>query len=125
MADVDYDTFGFGDDSAKTIADYTNFRNILFQYSQQFNNAVINYKFNRNKGYWTQAVKDYMLIYYQLNEEKRLKHLSQSRRDYMEYFYKNTAKINIKVLIKLNLLVLEIMNKYGVYDISKQQEMYR
>jgi len=122
---IDSDDFGFGDNKGKTIADYTNFRNILFQYSQQFNAAVVNFKFNNNKSYYEQAVKDYMFMYYQLNETKRLKHITKPQREYMAYFYNHTNLINLKVLMKLNMLILEIMNKYGVYDISKKNEMYR
>jgi hypothetical protein len=122
----DYDFFANLNQSGdQTIADYTNFRNILFQYSQQFNNSVVNYKFLQQKPFLVQAVKDYMNMFYQLNEKKRLKHVSLIKRKYLVYFYKNTNKINLKVLLKLNLIILEIMNKYGVYDISKQAEMYR
>ena len=121
----EYDIFSSFNQDGKTIADYTNFRNVLFQYSQQFNNSVVNYKFNRGKPYWEQAVKDYMNMFYQLNEKKRLKHIDEKKKKYLIYFYKNTNKININVLLKLNIIVLEIMNKYGVYDISKQVEMFR
>jgi len=129
------DEFGFddGDDfkslfkkrNAKTLPDYQNFRNVLFQCSQQLNRAVINYKFNKRKAYWSQAVQDYMNVYYQLREKNRLQHLTPKQRSYLKYFYNHTEKINLKVLMKLNLLVLKIMNTYGVYDISKQDEMYR
>jgi len=124
FSDLDMSIFG-NKNNPQTIPDYQNVRNALFQYSQQFNNSVINYKFNQRKGYWIVAVKDYMKIFYHLREENRLKHLTKKEIEYLHYFYYNVEIINLKVLRKLNMLVLKVMNKYGIYNIAKQNEMYR
>lgn len=126
-SDTDLDN-RFGHSEATTFADYQNFRNVLFQLSQELNKAYVNYSICRNselRAFKKEFIRKYKELYPQVNNKNMLSHLDKKERDYLNYFYLNSAKINRASAVNINEILFKLMNDFGVYNISKQVESYR
>lgn len=128
--DIDYEELDnrFNDSNATTFADYQNFRNVLFQLSQEFNNATGLFIACRDSQYNIHkkiVIEIWLKLYPQIRSKNMQTHITPYERKFLVKFYNEPIKINRPIARILNQIMFKLMDNFGVYNISKATESYR
>jgi len=115
------------DEGNKTLADYTNFRNLLFVLSQRLNKAVSrlrNVTPTELKIEWRNFREIFDELYPNINNKNMLSFLKKDERLFIKNFYFKQQHLSVKNAVLINCLQMKIMEKFGVYNISQDNQMY-
>ena len=109
------------DTSNKTLPDYQNFRNVLFQQWQELNNSTVEYRCCakiEKRVFKRQFIKCFLKFYGQIQHENKLNHLQPKQRKFLSHFNKNPNLIDSHKAMLVNKITRELMESYGVFDIG-------
>lgn len=102
--------------------DFQNYSNVLFVQWQELNNAtteLVTCKRTEELIYLNTFKKCFVRFFGQINDTSKLGHLSEEKRRYVIYYYKNLSRIKDKyVARKINEILRQLLSDYGLFNLE-------